>query len=88
MWIEEIVELVEASASLPVWAVLNRPDEKWVTERAFENPKFVEDIVRDLAVALEADDRISWYSINSENYESIHSHNAYAQLTREKRAGE
>jgi GTP cyclohydrolase I len=88
LWIEELVELVEASASLPVWAVLKRPDEKWVTERAFENPKFVEDIVRDLAVALEADDRISWYSINSENFESIHSHNAYAQLTREKRAGE
>lgn len=87
LWIEELVERVEGAASLPVWAVLKRPDEKWVTERAYENPKFVEDIVRDLAVALEADERITWYSINSENFESIHSHNAYAQLTRDKRAG-
>ena len=85
LWIEDLVRLIEDSASLPVWAVLKRPDEKWVTERAFENPKFVEDIVRDLAVALEADERIQWYSINSENFESIHSHNAYAQLTRDKR---
>jgi len=55
-----------------------------VTEKAFENPKFVEDIVRDLAMGLEAEPLISWYSINSENFESIHSHNAYAQITRDK----
>lgn len=85
LWIEDLVSLLEAAASSPVYAVLKRPDEKFVTERAFENPKFVEDIVRDLALALEADDRITWYSINSENYESIHSHNAYAQITRDKR---
>lgn len=87
MWIEDLVEHLEASASVPVFAVLKRPDEKWVTEKAFENPKFVEDIVRDLAGKLEADDRVTWYSINSENFESIHSHNAYAQLTREKTPG-
>lgn len=85
LWIEELVELLEKAASCPVFAVLKRPDEKWVTEEAFDNPKFVEDIVRDLAVALERDPRITWYSINSENYESIHNHNAYAQITRDKR---
>lgn len=85
LWIEDLVEHLEAAASYPVWAVLKRPDEKKVTEAAYENPKFVEDIVRDLALALDGDDRITWYSINSENFESIHSHNAYAQLTRDKR---
>ncbi|VAX41152.1 GTP cyclohydrolase I type 2, partial [hydrothermal vent metagenome] len=80
-----LVEHLEASASVPVFAVLKRPDEKWVTEKAYENPKFVEDIVRDLAGRLDKDDRVTWYSINSENFESIHSHNAYAQLTRDKR---
>ena len=86
LWIEDLVTLLEGAASNPVFAVLKRPDEKWVTEKAYENPKFVEDIVRDLAGALEADERITWYSINSENFESIHNHNAYAQITRDKRA--
>jgi GTP cyclohydrolase I len=85
VWIEDLVEHLEASASNPVFAVLKRPDEKHVTEAAYDNPKFVEDIVRDLALRLDADERITWYSINSENFESIHSHNAYAQLTRDKR---
>lgn len=85
MWIEELVTLLEQAASCPVFAVLKRPDEKWVTERAFENPKFVEDIVRDLAMGLEREKRITWFSINSENYESIHSHNAYAEITRGRR---
>ena len=84
VWIEDLAALLESAASCPVFAVLKRPDEKYVTEKAFENPKFVEDIVRDLAVALEGEARITWYSINSENFESIHSHNAYAQITREK----
>ena len=84
VWIEDIVEHLEAAASAQVYAVLKRPDEKYVTEVAYDNPKFVEDIVRDLALRLEDDDRITWYSINSENYESIHSHNAYAQITRDK----
>lgn len=85
LWIEDLVELLEDAASHPVYAVLKRPDEKFVTEKAFENPKFVEDIVRDLATGLEGDARIAWYAINSENFESIHSHNAYAQITRDKR---
>ncbi len=87
LWIEDLVELLERSASSPVYAVLKRPDEKYVTEKAFENPKFVEDIVRDLALELNGDDRITWYCINSENFESIHNHNAFAQITRDKRPG-
>lgn len=84
MWIEDLVELLEEAASCPVFAVLKRPDEKWVTERAFENPKFVEDIVRDLSLGLSKDKRVAWFSINSENFESIHNHNAYAEITRGK----
>ena len=86
LWIEDLVTIMEGAASAPVYAVLKRPDEKYVTEQAFENPKFVEDIIRDLAVALDADDRITWYSIQSENFESIHNHNAYALIERDKRA--
>lgn len=87
IWIEDLVEHLEAAASAPVYAVLKRPDEKFVTEQAFDNPKFVEDIVRDLALRLEDDERVLWYRVNSENYESIHNHNAYAQIERDKRAG-
>ncbi len=85
MWIEELFRVVEQAASTQVFAVLKRPDEKFVTEDAFENPKFVEDIVRDLALALDVEDRICWYQINSTNYESIHNHNAYAFIERDKR---
>jgi GTP cyclohydrolase IB len=85
MWIEDLVEQLEAAASHPVYAVLKRPDEKYVTEKAFENPKFVEDIIRDLALGLNNDDRVVQYSISSENFESIHSHNAYAEIERDKR---
>lgn len=85
MWIEELAAIIEQAASTQVYAVLKRPDEKYVTEAAYENPKFVEDIIRDLAIALDAEDRIEWYSISSENFESIHNHNAYAQITRDKR---
>ncbi len=84
LWIEDLVEILEQAASSPVYAVLKRPDEKHVTEAAYDNPKFVEDIIRDLALALDDDDRITWYEIDSENFESIHSHNAYAQITRDK----
>ena len=86
MWIEDLVEICERSSSLEVFALLKRPDEKYVTEHAYDNPKFVEDIVRDLAISLNDDDRVTWYAISSENFESIHSHNAYAQLERTKRA--
>ena len=84
VWIEELVELIESAASCPVYSVLKRPDEKVVTEQAYDNPKFVEDIVRDLAHTLDAESRIDWYRIHSENFESIHSHNAYAEVERDK----
>jgi len=87
MWIEDLAVILERAASAEVYATLKRPDEKHVTEVAFENPKFVEDIVRDLAIALDDEDRIAWYSIESENFESIHNHSAYAQITRDKREG-
>lgn len=85
LWIEELFAMVEQCASTQVFSTLKRPDEKWVTEKAYENPKFVEDIVRDLAVVLGADDRIIWYQCQSENYESIHNHNAYAFVECDKR---
>lgn len=85
MWIEDLVEQLESAASHPVYAVLKRPDEKYVTEKAYENPKFVEDIIRDLAITLNQDDRVVQYAISSENFESIHSHNAYAEIERDKR---
>ncbi len=84
MWIEDLFDLVESCASTQVFAVLKRPDEKFVTERAYENPKFVEDIVRDLALALDAEERVAWYQVMSENFESIHNHNAYAFIERDK----
>jgi GTP cyclohydrolase I len=87
MWIEDLVKIMEGAASAPVYAVLKRPDEKFVTEQAFNNPKFVEDIIRDLAVALNKEERVLWYSIQSENFESIHNHNAYAMIERDKRVG-
>ncbi len=88
LWIEELVAFCEQAASAPVYSVLKRPDEKFVTEEAFDHPKFVEDIVRDLAVRLEEEPRITWYSVTSENFESIHNHNAFAQLEKDKRKAE
>jgi GTP cyclohydrolase I len=85
LWIEDLFRMIEQCASTQVFSVLKRPDEKWVTERAYENPKFVEDIVRDLALVLESDDRVVWYECFSENFESIHNHNAFAFITNDKR---
>jgi GTP cyclohydrolase I len=85
MWIEELAAIIEKSASCPVFAVLKRPDEKFVTEAAYDNPKFVEDIIRDLALALNHEKRVLSYEISSENFESIHNHNAFAQIKRDKR---
>ncbi|HMN39553.1 MAG TPA: GTP cyclohydrolase FolE2 [Phycisphaerales bacterium] len=85
LWIEELARIIEQSASCPVFAVLKRPDEKYVTEAAFDNPKFVEDIIRDLALGLNKEPRIVSYEISSENFESIHNHNAYAQISRDRR---
>jgi GTP cyclohydrolase I len=86
IWIEEIIDLVEAEASCELYGLLKRPDEKYVTEKAYENPKFVEDVVRDIAAKLNADERIGAYSVASENFESIHNHSAYAMIERDKEA--
>ena len=78
VWLEELVEYAEASASTPLYGLLKRPDEKYVTEHAYENPRFVEDAVREVALRLEADKRITWYRAEVESMESIHNHNAFA----------
>ena len=78
----ELVRFAEDSASSELWPMLKRADEKWVTERAYENPKFVEDLVRDVALRLNADARIGRYSVDVENFESIHNHSAYARIER------
>ncbi|MCL2589468.1 MAG: GTP cyclohydrolase FolE2 [Betaproteobacteria bacterium] len=87
MWIEEIVQIVESLASCEVYGLLKRPDEKFVTERAYDNPKFVEDMVRDVAAVLNVEPRIDAYIVESENFESIHNHSAYALIERDKRKG-
>lgn len=86
VWIEEIIDLVEKQASCELYGLLKRPDEKYVTERAYDNPKFVEDMVRDVAGQLNADDRIRSYTLESENFESIHNHSAYALIEHDKDA--
>lgn len=78
--VEELVRLVEDEASCELFGLLKRPDEKWVTERAYDNPKFVEDLVRDVAGRLKADQRISKFVVEAENFESIHNHSAYALI--------
>ncbi len=78
----ELVRFAEDSASSEIWPMLKRADEKWVTERAYENPKFVEDLVRDVALRLNADERIGRYSVDVENFESIHAHSAFARIER------
>lgn len=80
MDIEELVRLAEEEASCEIFGLLKRQDEKWVTERAYDNPKFVEDLVRDIALRLMKEPRISDWKVISENFESIHNHSAYAQL--------
>lgn len=84
IWIEEIIDLVEDEASCELYGLLKRPDEKHVTERAYDNPKFVEDMVRDVAVRLNNEERVSAYIVESENFESIHNHSAYALIERDK----
>lgn len=82
VWIEDVVAMVERSASSELYALLKRQDEKAVTERAYENPVFVEDLVRNVALKLNADRRVKWYRVEAENFESIHNHNAYACIER------
>lgn len=85
LWIEDLIDCVEEEASCELYGLLKRPDEKYVTERAYDNPKFVEDIVRDVAAKLNANDKVVAYSVESENFESIHNHSAYAMIIRDKR---
>lgn len=83
--VEELIVIAEQEASCELWGLLKRPDEKFVTERAYENPKFVEDLVRDVAVRLNADARVIAYTLEAENFESIHNHSAYAVIEHDKR---
>lgn len=85
VWIEDVVRIAEDQASCELYGLLKRPDEKFVTERAYDNPKFVEDMVRDVAAVLNADTRIDAYIVESENFESIHNHSAYALIERDKK---
>ena len=84
VFLEDLIDLAEQKASSELYAVLKRDDEKVVTERAYENPAFVEDLVRDIAVELNANDKVNYYSLESENFESIHNHSAYALITNQK----
>ena len=85
VWIEELIDIAESEASCELYGILKRPDEKYVTERAYDNPKFVEDMVRDVAAILNLDERITAYVVESENFESIHNHSAYALIEKDKR---
>jgi GTP cyclohydrolase I len=78
-WIEDLISLIEKAASGPVYSLLKREDEKFVTEHAYDNPKFVEDVVRDVYAAVREQHRFPRFSVEAENYESIHNHNAYAR---------
>lgn len=86
MWLEELIDLAEEEASCQVYGILKRADEKFVTERAYDNPKFVEDIVRDVAVRMNNEPRIRAYTVETENFESIHNHSAYALIENDKDA--
>jgi len=85
VWIDDVIEMLENQASCQIYGLLKRPDEKYVTEEAYDNPKFTEDIIRDVAVTLNKDDRITAYKIESENFESIHNHSAYAYIEKDKK---
>jgi GTP cyclohydrolase I len=78
--VEDLIDLVESSASCELYSLLKRPDENYVTEKAYENPVFVEDLVRNIAGKANAQENITWYKVEAENFESIHNHNAYAMI--------
>ena len=84
MTVEDLVAAAESEASSELWGLLKRPDEKWVTERSYSNPKFVEDLVRDVAGNLKADQRIRSFVVEAENFESIHNHSAFARISHKK----
>ena len=80
VWIEDLIELVETSASAQLYSLLKRPDEKFVTEAAYDNPVFVEDLVRNVAQKAKSHPRLTWFRVEAENFESIHNHNAWAMI--------
>ncbi len=82
IWIEDLIEIAEQSASSPVYALLKREDEKFITERAYDNPRFVEDVVREVALRLKALPGLRYHTVEVENFESIHNHSAYAVITK------
>ena len=85
VWIEELISMIENSASAPLYTLLKREDEKYITELAYERPRFVEDVIRELAIRLDNEERILWYSARVSSYESIHNHDAFAEIERDKR---
>jgi GTP cyclohydrolase I len=87
IWIEELIEIAESEASSQLYGILKRPDEKYVTEHAYDHPKFVEDMVRDVAVRLATDSRMADYVVEAENFESIHNHSAYARIEKGEAPG-
>ena len=84
VWFEELIDLIEKSASAPLFTLLKREDEKFVTETSYENPRFVEDVIRELALSLDKENRILWYSARVTSFESIHNHDAFAEIERDK----
>ncbi len=84
IWIEDIIRIAESCGSSEVYSILKRSDEKFVTEHAYDNPMFVEDVVREIAVRLDRDENITWFTVEAENFESIHNHSAYAYIERKK----
>ena len=84
VWFEELIDIIEKSASAPLYTLLKREDEKFITETSYENPRFVEDVIRELALALDKEDKILWYSTNVTSFESIHNHDAFAEIKRDK----
>ena len=84
VWIEDLIDIAENASSSPIYSIIKREDEKYVTESAYNKPRFVEDVVRGVAEVLIADDNISWFTVESENYESIHNHSAYAFIEHSK----
>ena len=85
LWFEEMIGMIEASASAPLYTLLKREDEKFITELAYSRPRFVEDLLRELAVKLDAQPRVLWYKVSVTSYESIHGHDAFAEIERDKR---
>jgi GTP cyclohydrolase I len=84
VWIEDLIGIAEESGSSPLYALMKREDEKFVTEHAYANPRFVEDVVREAAMRLDRLAGLRWYTVEAENFESIHNHSAYAVITRRK----